>query len=305
MTRFVQNNVTFSFGPDTSRDLIVPIRSITSDFANSPLLSNVIYTYIDSLVPHIWLPLDVCQNFERVFDLTYNETAELYFVNDTLHDKLISQNPNVTFTLGFESSAGNSTVDIVMHYGSFDLTAKYPIVNNATRYFPLKQAQNDSQYTLGRAFLQNAYVIADYDRSNFSVSQATFPNGSNTQQIVAIHRPEDIPPAIYRKTLSIGAIIGIAVTTGVSFSIIVIAIIRYGLRKRTKERISKTCSGGEGMNSEPEPGANTRQSRYLEMPITEPKELPATEARPELPAQPPFQIFEMPEPTYELGDATI
>ncbi|CAF9905691.1 hypothetical protein IMSHALPRED_003931 [Imshaugia aleurites] len=306
-TRFVQNNVTFPFGPDTSRDLIVPIRSITSDAASSPLLSDVIYAYIDSLVPQIWLPLDVCEDFERAFGLTYNETAELYFVNDTLHDKLVSQNPNVTFTLGLDSSAGNDTVDIVMHYGSFDLTADYPIVNNATRYFPLKRAQNDSQYTLGRAFLQDAYVIADYDRSNFSVSQAVFPNGSNAQQIIAIHRPGDIPPATSRKALSTGSIIGIAVTAVVSSSIIVIAIIRYGLRKRTK---AKTSSGGEGMDNEPEPGngevKNTRQSRYLEMPVTEPKELTATEARrPELPAQPPFPVFEIPEPTPELGDATI
>ena len=309
-TRFVQNNVSFPFGPETNRDLIVPIQSITSDAATFHLLSDVIYAYIDSLVPHIWLPLDVCKNFERAFGLTYNETAELYFVNDTLHDKLVSQNPNVTFTLGLDSSAGNDTVNIVMHYGSFDLTADYPIVDNATRYFPLKKAQNESQYTLGRAFLQDAYVIADYDRSNFSVSQAVFPNGSNAQQIIAIHRPGDIPPATSRMALSTGAIVSIAVTAVVSSSIVVIAIIRYGLRKRTKARTGKTPSGGERMDSEPEPEdgevEDTRQSRYLEMPVTEPKELTATEARrPELPAQPPFPVFEIPEPTPELGDATI
>lgn len=118
----------------------------------------------------------------------YNETAELYFVNNTSHDKLLSQNPNVTFTLG-PASAGGATVDIVMQYGSFDLMAEYPIVNNGIRYFPLKRAQNDSQFTLGRTFLQDAYVIADYDRNNFSVSQAIFPNILNTQQIVAILVP--------------------------------------------------------------------------------------------------------------------
>ena len=228
--------------------------------------------------------MEACKAFEQAFGLTYNETAELYFVNDTLHDRLVSQNPNVTFELVSSSSTGENTVDIVMHYGSFDLMAEYPIVNNATRYFPLKQAQNHSQYTLGRAFLQDAYVIADYDRSNFSVSQTVFPNGSNTQQIVAIHRPGDMLPPTHRKTLSTGEIVGIAIGAVVSSCIIVAAIIRSGLRKRTKERAQRLSSVGERMDraqaehGDDEP-AGLQQSEYLEMPVMEPKELAAIDAR--------------------------
>lgn len=308
-TRFVPNNVTFPFGPDTSRDLVVPILSITSDAASPSLLSNVIYAYVDSLVPHIWLPLEACRAFERAFGLAYNETAELYFVKDTLHDRLVSQNPNVTFTLGFPGSTKYDTVDIVMHYGSFDLLADYPIINNATRYFPLKQAQNYSQYTLGRAFLQDAYVIADYDRLNFSVSQAVFPNGSNTQHIVAIHRPGDTVPPTYRKALTKGAIAGIAVAATVSSAIIITAIIRFGFRKRTVRHASRLSSKVKGINeAKPEPGdeglINIQQSGYIEMPVTDPKELTADEARrPELPAQVP--VSEMPQSRPELEDKSI
>ncbi len=242
----------------------------------------------------------------KALGLTYNETAELYFVNDTVHDKLLSQNPNVTFTLGPASTDG-STVDIVMQYGSFDLTADYPIVNNATRYFPLKQAQNDSQYTLGRAFLQDAYVIADYDRSNFSVSQAVFPNGSNIQQIVAIRRPNDSLPPTHHKLLSDDDKIGIAIAAVVSFLTAVAVVIRYGVRKRAKKHASKVSSEDEGQDragSEPGNGEReTQPSHFLEMPVTEPKELTAEEARrPELPAQPPFPVHEMPQPTPELGE---
>ena len=151
-------------------------------------------------------------------------------------------------------------VDIVMGYRSFDLTAEYPIVNNATRYFPLKQAQNDSQYTLGRTFLQDAYVIADYDRSNFSVSQAVFHNGSNTQQIVAIRRPNDLLPSTHNRQLSEDDEIGIVIATVVGSSIVIAAVIRYGVRKRTKELARNFISKIEGQNragSEPgngEPG---------------------------------------------------
>ena len=299
--RFIQSNVTFSLGPDISRDLVVPIQSITSDTASRPLLSSVIYAYIDSLVPHIWLPVEACQAFEEAFGLIYNETTELYFVNDTLHEKLLSQNPNVTFTLG-PASAGGSTVDILMHYGSFDLTAEYPIVNNATRYFPLRQAQNDSQYTLGRAFLQDAYVIADYDRSNFSVSQAVFPNGSDTQQIVAIHRPGDILPSAHHNVLSRDDKIGIGVAAAVSFTIMIAVISRYVVRKRSRENDANDSAGSEVGEEQQE---IIRQSRYLEMPVTDPKELTANEARrPELPDQPSFPFLELPGPTPEL-DTTL
>ncbi|CAD6578830.1 MAG: hypothetical protein ASARMPRED_008861 [Alectoria sarmentosa] len=308
--RFVQNNITFAFGPDTSRDLLVPVQSITSDAARGPLISTVIYSYIDSLVPHIWLPLGACQAFEKAFGLTFNETAELYFVNDTLHDKLVAQNPNVTFTLG-PASAGGNTVDIVMHYVSFDLMADYPIVNNKTRYFPLRQAQNDTQYTLGRAFLQDAYVIADYDRSNFSVSQAVFPNGSNTQQIVAIHRPGNIPPSTYRKTPSTGAKVGIAVAVVVSSFVNIATVVKHRVCKRAGEHAGRISSGDQGKDKpEPQPGEseleNTEQSQYLEMPVTESKELTAEEARrPELPAQPRFPVYDMLEPPTELENASL
>ena len=311
-SRFVQHNVTFPFGPDTSRDLIVPIQSITSDAAGgSPLLSDVIYAYIDSLVPHIWLPLEVCKAFERAFGLTYNETAGLYLVNDTLHERLSSQNPNVTFTLGVPGSAKNNTVDIVMHYGSFNLMADYYTVSNATRYFPLKQAHNNSQYTLGRAFLQDAYVIADYDRSNFSVSQAVFPDGSTTQQIVAIHRPGDTLPPTYRKVPSTGAIAGIAVAAILSFFSISAAIIGYGVRKRNRVHASKPSfkiTGMDGAEPEPRSGAleDIRLNTPLEMPVTDPKELTADEARrPELPSQPQILLPEMPAPTPELENNSI
>ena len=297
-TRFVQNNVTFSFGPDTNRDLLVPIQSIAS--GTESLLSTVIYAYIDSLVPHIWLPLSVCQAFEQAFSLTYNETAEIYFVNNTLHDKLISENPNVTFTLG--PASGGATVDIVMQYGSFDLLAEYPIVNNATRYYPLKRAQNDSQYTLGRTFLQDAYVIADYDRNNFSVSQAVFPNISNTQQIVTIRRPDDSLLPTHHKTLSTGAIVGIVIA-GVMSSLVLGTIIVYIIYKRVQKRSVNSSSrdpttdrdGSEYRKGELE---DTERSCPVEMPVAEPKELTAVEARrPELSAQ---ILYEMLEPPTEL-----
>ena len=85
----------------------------------------------------------------------------MYFVDDTLHQSLVAMNPNFTFQIG-NSQTGGPTVDIVLPYASFDLLASFPIApdpQNPIRYFPLARAANASQHTLGRTFLQEAYVF--------------------------------------------------------------------------------------------------------------------------------------------------
>lgn len=246
--RFVQNNISFPFGPDISRDLLVGIQSISSDATSSPLLPTGIYAFLDSLVPHIWLPVEACQAFEKAFGLTYNGTAGLYLVDDALHSKLLAQNPNVTFKLG-GALAGGDSVDIVMQYGSFDLVhSGDQTINNNTRYFPLRQAHNTSQYTLGRAFFQDAYVIADYDRSNFSVSQAIFPNASHSQSIVAIHPPGYVLPSTQKASLSVGAIVGIVASVVGVIAILIVGytIYRRRMQRREKAKISKSEDKFEG-----------------------------------------------------------
>ena len=243
-TRFVRNNVSFSFGPDQSRDLVVGLQSIYSN--NVPLLTNGIYAFLDSLVPDIWLPMEVCRLFEKAFGLSYNSTAERYFVNETTHSKLVSQNPNITFTLG-PSSSGGRTVDITMEYGSFDLSYEDVKSGHQSYYFPLRQAQNESMYTLGRAFFQDAYVIADYDRANFSVSQVNFANNSNAQNIIAI-RPPGAPSFSTSERVPIGTIAGVAASAVV---VTMVAGVLTGFwRRRRRDRRTKDKSESESEHEE-------------------------------------------------------
>ena len=227
--RFVPNNLTFPFGADISRDLVAGLQKIDTNVeAGADLLGGGIYVFFDSLVPEIWLPVQSCQAFEKVFGLEYNKTMEMYFVNDTLHSHLTSLNPNISFTFGQESSAG-STIEITMQYGSFDLQYEDPSTGNTNRYFPLKQASNASMYTMGRVFFQDAYLIADYDRHNFSISQAVFPNSTNAQRIVPIRPPGDL--ASTRGKLSPGDIAGIVIGAIVGFALAA-AMIYLWLRRR-------------------------------------------------------------------------
>ncbi|KAI4258770.1 MAG: hypothetical protein LQ352_001079 [Teloschistes flavicans] len=175
-SKFTPNDVNFSFANDVSRDLVVGLQSIEySEAANrgGTLMSDGILTFIDSTIPHIWLPLVVCQAFERAFGLRYDNATDLYLINSTTHDALKEQNPSISFILG-NSVQGGITVNITLPYASFDLQVSSPIVTQATRYFPLRRATNDTQYTLGRTFLQETYLTVDYERSNFSLAQAAF-----------------------------------------------------------------------------------------------------------------------------------
>lgn len=159
-SRFVPNDLSFSFAPSELRDLVVGIQSITSTQQNgtsSSLLPSGIMAYIDSTVPEIWLPVEACLAFETAFKLTYDKKSSLYLVDDDLHDSLVAQNANVSFTLGL-TGTGGKTINITLPYHSFDLQVSPPVagVESASRYFPLRRAENNTQYTLGRTFFQEA-----------------------------------------------------------------------------------------------------------------------------------------------------
>lgn len=153
-------NLTLPFYKDVSRRFIVDLTAITytpagiSTITTSTTLADKrIPMYIDSTIPYIYLPIDMCNKFESNFGLHYDEANEIYTVNDTMHQKLLDMNPSLTFTL---SDSKGSTIGFELPYAAFDLTATFPVITNDTKYFPLKRAQNDTQYTLGRVFLQEA-----------------------------------------------------------------------------------------------------------------------------------------------------
>lgn len=140
---------------------MVAIQSITkaAGDTNTTLLPTALFAALDSTQPNLWLPLEACQEFERAFGLTWNETAQLYLVNDTLHDILVRESAVTTFRLGNAMSGGPS-VDIAFPYGSFDLTAEYPLVANSSRYFPLKRAANETQVSIRRE--RSDYAVCLY-----------------------------------------------------------------------------------------------------------------------------------------------
>lgn len=215
--------------------LPIQIQSITTNNSVS-LLSSPITSSLDSTVPYLYLPNTTCTLFENAFGLVWNDTSKLYLLNDTQHATLQAQNTSITFAIG--PAGSTSTIDITLPYSAFDLTASAPLASIPTRYFPLKRADNSSQHTLGRTFFQEAYVIADFERKNFSVSQCDWTPG-RAQSIVAILPPSNSTATFEgsKKGLATGAIAGISVGSAVIVLIAGLILYRFCYRphKRTTE----------------------------------------------------------------------
>lgn len=141
---------------DITRDLVVYLQSITyTGSSSSTLLSSPILIFIDSTDPNLWLPGSVCDAFEQAFGLERDSETGLYLVDEAQNTKLRDSKAQVSFKLSNVHSGGDS-VEITLPYEAFALTAKPPLVNSTSYYFPLKRAANSTQYTLGRTFLQEA-----------------------------------------------------------------------------------------------------------------------------------------------------
>ncbi|CZT20272.1 uncharacterized protein RCC_06130 [Ramularia collo-cygni] len=182
---------------------------------------------IDSTTSQIWLPRGICDKFESAFGLVDDPNTGLYLVNATTHSQLLNLNPEFTFTLAANAST-SSTTNIVLPYAALDLTVGVPFYNSSStiRYMPIRRADNSTQYTLGRALLQEAYLIVDYERSNFTIGQTSH---NKEKRIVPITSPRDRRG----KSLGSGAIAGIVVG-GVVALVFLTTLVWYFFRQRSK-----------------------------------------------------------------------
>lgn len=191
--------------------------------------------------------------------------------------------------------------------------------NDNLRYFPLSRAQNDNetQFTLGRAFMQEAYLVADYERYNFTIGPRAF-NSNSQPNVIAIQ-----PLSANNGGggggggggLSGGAIAGVVV--GVIGAVAIAALIAFFLirRKRSKPEpaeLGADAGGKPDMVDDPyqetyakaelpsEPVASPGTTDYF---ASEKKhfaaEAPASQERFELPGS---AIAELPSPpmAYEM-----
>jgi hypothetical protein len=281
-SRMDSTNLTVPLNGSDTQTLLVSLVSVTAENVlggtRSLVTEGSLAMTIDSTVSQMWLPRSACDNFEEAFGLTYDGETDLYTINSTMHSQLQSLNPIVTFKIGPNDDSGSNTTNIKFPYSAFDLNASIPIYNGSTPYFPIRRAANESQYVLGRAFLQEAYIFVDWERQSLTVSQAVHQN--STSNIVPVLSPsdriDDSTAGSGGGGLSTGAIAGIAVGVSLAVIIAVLLALLFVLRRRRKQRklaVAKTAeldaSGTQPQGAELDgkglPGAEVLSSPIHEM----------------------------------------
>lgn len=244
-SRFTASNISFPLGGPHNLSIQVAVSSLlgmnTLSGTRALLESNEPTTFtIDSSVADLWLPRDSCDLFVAAFGLIYDASTDLYLVNDTMHSQLMGQDASVTFTISGTSNL-TSTTNVVMPYSAFSLNASIPLYNSSTRYFPIRKGAYESQYVLGRAFLQEAYLFVDWETQGFTLGQAIHQNSST--QIVPILSPTASSTTSNSSGLSTGAIAGIAVACGAAA--IGVAIAAFLLVRRRRQRKAREVQNAQ------------------------------------------------------------
>ncbi|CAI6334366.1 unnamed protein product [Periconia digitata] len=234
----ISTPITIPLSKDTANPVSLSLQKIV--VSNSPngtlsLLTDAILTPIDSSVPELWLPEPVCDRFASLFSLEYQNASGRYAISPSTREKLKELSPTFTFTVA-DSLVGGKSTNIDLPYAAFDLEATYPIFANATRYFPIRRAANDSQFAIGRAFLQEAYIAVDYERERFDIGQASFATPMPEPDIVTIRPANDtaeLSSRIEKNEMSAGEIAGAAIGAVLAAGMLV-AIVWYVFFRRRR-----------------------------------------------------------------------
>ena len=144
-------------------ELTLTVKAIKVGGTSSDSVRTGLIAQLDSMLPDIWLPEDVCTLFENAFHLQWNDTLGMYMITDEQRNRLHDENKSVTFELASDSSSGK-LVSITLPYAAFDHEVRYPLANitddqTTLYYFPLKRKPDTItkfDIFLGRTFFQEA-----------------------------------------------------------------------------------------------------------------------------------------------------
>lgn len=268
--RFKPHDVNFHLNPN-DRIPSVNLRGITATVptlegapasnwtsTSQPLLgmNESVTAIIDTSTPYLWLPAAVCDRFARYLDLQWNETLGVYiFSHGSQYTDYLGHSPlSFTFSISSYDYLDNfaqplalpGVVNITIPAAAFAQLLRYPFANviqfsdSSVPYFPLKRAAG-GPYIIGRAFMQAAYMIMDYETAQFSIHEAVFPSNPDTNlSLVSVDRSPTSPYPGYveptkSKGLTVAQIAGMVVGIVLVGSIVLITTYICCRRRRTRK----------------------------------------------------------------------
>ncbi|KAI5919533.1 aspartic peptidase domain-containing protein [Camillea tinctor] len=142
---------------------------------NDSITSGGVEVSVDGCSPYLSLPKSTCDNIAAELPVTYNSALGLYIWNtdDAKYSQIVSSASALVFTFLGGSNTQNVTISVPFRHLNLTLTA--PLVRTEQQYFPCYTGPAGS-YTLGRAFLQDAFVGANWNTKTWWLAQAPGPN---------------------------------------------------------------------------------------------------------------------------------
>ncbi|KAL8980322.1 MAG: hypothetical protein Q9205_004560 [Flavoplaca limonia] len=146
-------------------------------------ISDSIQVTIEPLAPYLHLPQSACDAIASYLPVTYQNKYKLYFWNteDPRYEPLVKSPSYLSFTFR-ATSLPQAELTIKVPFRLLNLTLQAPLIDRPTQYFPCQSPQADGMYTLGRAFLQAAFLGINWDQDNATwwLAQAPGPDTGRT-----------------------------------------------------------------------------------------------------------------------------
>ena len=153
--------------------------------SQSGFLASGNYSILDSIsvaiypaTPYLNLPYSTCAAIAKELPVTYSSQYGLYFwnVQDPQCTKIVNSPTYLSFIF-----YSNMTIKVL--FKLLNLTLEAPLISEPTQYFPCQPPQSPlaSSYSLGRAFLQAAFVRVNWESGNgkWFLAQAPGPDIGN------------------------------------------------------------------------------------------------------------------------------
>lgn len=131
----------------------------------------------DPGVPYMYLPKDTCDAIAGHLPVTYDPDFNLYIWNTSAaqYQDIITSPHYIAFRFSSESGASNTTINVP--FALLNLTLESPLISTPQQYFPCYPwTPEAAPYTLGRSFLQAAFLAQNWNSSTLFMAQAPGPD---------------------------------------------------------------------------------------------------------------------------------